>query len=46
MTRQRVGNGKGIGMGERDALGRVGPRDDDDEPLATLSLLHCVNISF
>lgn len=20
--------------------------DDDDEPLATLSLLHCVNISF
>lgn len=41
MTRQRVGNGKGIGMG----VG-VGPRDDDDEPLATLSLLHCVNISF
>lgn len=41
MARQRVGNGKGIGMG----VG-VGPRDDDDEPLATLSLLHCVNISF
>lgn len=41
MTRQRVGNGNGIGVG----VG-VGPRDDDDEPLATLSLLHCVNISF
>lgn len=43
MTRQRVENGNGTGVGV--AMGESG-LDDDDEPLATLSLLDCVNISF